>query len=178
MVNGKANKGKLIKGISLCISLALLLTFNSCTSRSDGSIRDRGESIVFTSPNQIMTAVKGRTLEETLVLLGAEPMLDPKTLAYVDGRIVAVRPEEVGRLLLGGRNVQHLTLVASNRLTQKQIQAIMQMISRKSHPIISVSLTEIFVTDLTYQDAKVYLSGDVQRQYLVNQVRIIKEKYR
>jgi len=111
------------------------------------------------------------------VLVGSEPLLAPDTMAYVDGRVAAVRPEDVGSLLLGGSNVQHLTLVASNRLTQNQIRAIMEMISRKSHPVISVSLTELQVTGLTFRDAKVYLSGDVQRQYLVNRIRIIKEKY-
>jgi len=172
-----AHTGKLMKGITVLISLALLLPFNSCTSRSGGSIRDLGETIVLTTGNQVMTAIKGRSLEETLVLVGSEPVLAPEAMAYVDSRIAAVRPEDVGLLLLGGSNVQHLTLVASNRLTQKQIRVLVGMMSRKSHPMISVSLTELQVTDLTFRNSKVYLSGDVQRQYLVNKVSIIKEKY-
>jgi hypothetical protein len=177
MMQGMAEKGMSVKGIFLFISLVLLLSLSSCTSRSGGSIKDQGGTIVLSSDDQVMTATRGNTLEETLVVLGVEPVLDPEAMAYIDGRIAAVRPEDAGSLLLGGNSVQHLTLVASNRLTQKQIRALTDMISRKSHPLISVSLTELQVTELTFRDAKVYLSGEVQRQYLVNKISIVRENY-
>ena len=58
--------------------------------------------------------------------------------------------------------------------TQKQIKKLIELNSRKQYPLIKLSMTELQVAELLYQKSKVFLSGDIGKQYLVSKIEISK----
>jgi hypothetical protein len=173
--------------------LALLMSIFSCTSSTDRSIKDQGGIIVLSTKNHTVKAVKTASMDGTYILYNAQAFLDPDSLSYLDGSISAMIKEDADKLKAEGgkdrkqenqgnagkeKNIQYFNVIAANKPAQKQIKLLMELTSRKLHPVIELSMTEIQVTDLTYKKSKVYLSGDVQRQYLVDKIRILDKNYR
>jgi hypothetical protein len=186
------DKGKQKYLYFIFMPLALLMLLHSCTPGTDRSIQDQGGMIVLSTKNHTVKAVKTASIDGTYILFNAEAVLDPEALSYLDGSIAAMMKEDADRLKsvkghvqkqenMGNvgieKNILHYNLIAANRPVQKQIKLLMELASKKYHPLIEVSMTEIQVTDLIYGKSKVFLSGVAQRQYLVEKIRIIDENY-
>jgi hypothetical protein len=175
-----------------CVLLALLMLIPSCSPKADRSIQDQGGMIILSTKNHTVKAVKTASIDGTYILYHAETLLDPESLSYLDGRIAAMTKEDAEKLKAengnvrkqenqgnagGEENIRYYNFIAANKPVQEQLKLLMGLASKKFHPVIEVSMTEIRVTDLIYRKSKVFLSGDVQRQYLVDKIRILEENH-
>jgi hypothetical protein len=176
----------------LCIFLVLLFLVAACTSRTGGSIEDKGNTIELKAQNHTVKALKMKPMDGTFVLFTANVVPYPESLTYLDGRIIVMPKEEADKLKaqygnfvdtenkgheLARKSVRYFSLIAMDRPTQKQIKKLIDLNSHKRYPLIKLSMTELRVTELLYKKSKVYLSGDVGKQYVVSKIEILEENH-
>ncbi len=183
---------KTIRGTMFFI-LVLLLVIPACSSsRSGGDIKDKGGEIELTTQDHSLKATKLDPVEDTYVLFVANPVLFPDSLKYLDGEIIVipkkytdklkqtygkfVDPEDKGHSIARKLSVR-FSLIAADRTVQKQIRKIIELSSRKNLPVIKLSMTELAIKEFTYKKSKVFLSGNLAKQYLVTKIEILEENY-
>jgi cell division ATPase FtsA len=132
------------------------------------------------------------SINGTFVLFTANPVAADPALAYLDGRIIVMPKETADRLKSqygnfvdpnnkghaeATKSIRHLSLLAADRQAQKQIKKLIELNTQRFFPLIKLSMTEIRVTDLLFKKSKVFLSGDLQKHYLVSKIDIIEDNY-
>jgi hypothetical protein len=183
---------KTIRGI-LFFVLVLLLVIPACSSsRSGGDIQDKGGEITLTTKDHSVKAIKMAPVEDTFVLFTVNPVIFPESMKYLDARIVVITKKEADQLkatygsFVAPENKGHsiarslskrYSLIAADRTVQKQIKKLIDLNSRRFFPVIKISMTELKVAELTYQKSKVFLSGELVKQYLVKKIEILEENY-
>ncbi len=181
---------KTVRGI-LFFVLVLLLVIPACSSsRSGGDIKDKGGEIELTTKDHSVKAIKAAPVEDTFVLFTANPVIFPDSMKYLDARIVVIAKKEADQLKAKfgsfvdpeskghaiARSIsRRYSLIAADRTVQKQIKKLIDLNSRKFFPVIKLSMTELNVSELTYQKTKVLLSGSMAKQYLVKKIEILEE---
>jgi hypothetical protein len=183
---------KTIRGLLFFI-LVLLLVIPACSSpRSGGDIKDKGNEIELTTKDHSVKAIKMAPVEDTFVLLTVHPVIFPDSMKYLDARIIVLTKKEADQLkakygsFVASDNkgnsiarsfIKRYSLIAADRTAQKQIQELIDLNSRKLFPVIKLSMTELTVTELSYQKSKVFLSGELGKQYLVKKIEILEENH-
>ena len=182
---------KTIRGI-VYISVLLLVLVPACSSRTGGTIKDTGNQIEITTKDHSVKASKMASVSGTFVLFTANPIFADPALSYLDGRIIVMPKQEADRLksqygnFVDANNkghaeaiksVRHLSLLAANKEAQKQIKKLIELNTQRFFPVINLSMTEVRVTDLLFKKSKVFLSGDLQKHYLVSKIDIIEDNY-
>ena len=183
---------KTIRGLLFFI-LVLLLVIPACSSsRSGGDIKDKGGEIGLTTKDHSLKAVKMAPLEDTFVLFTVNPVIFPDSMKYLDARIIVIAKKETDQLKANygsfvvpenkGHSIarslsKHYSLIAADRTVQKQIKKLIDLNSRRFFPVIKLSMTELRVTELSYQKSKVFLSGELGKQYLVKKIEILEENH-
>jgi hypothetical protein len=176
----------------LYVSVLLLVLLPACSSRTGGTIQDKGNQIELTTENHSVKASKMASINGTFVLFTANPVAADPALAYLDGRIIVMTKETADRLKSqygnfvdannkghaeATKSIRHLSLLAADRQAQKQIKKLIELNTLRFFPLIKLSMTEIRVTDLLFKKSKVFLSGDLQKHYLVSKIDIIEDNY-
>lgn len=179
-----------------CVSMILiLLLVASCTSRSGGTISDKGTTIELKTSDHEVKAAKGNVEEGTYVLFGARAVRNPESLKYVDGKLAIMPQADFNRFkaeygnfkqrsskgFKEARNtLRRITVIGLDGPTQDKIKEfIKQKSDRKKTrelPVIKLTMTEIRVMDLKYKKNPVFLSGDVGKQYLISKIKVIKKE--
>ena len=183
---------KTVRGI-LFFVLVLLLVIPACSSsRSGGDIKDKGAEIELTTKDHSVKAIKMGPVEDTFVLFTANPVIFPDSMKYLDARIIVIAKKEADRLKIKfgsfvdpeskghsiARNIsRRFSLIAADKTVQEQIKKIIDLNSRKFFPVIKLSMTELNVSELSYQKTKVLLSGNMAKQYLVKKIEILEENH-
>jgi len=183
---------KTIRGF-LYIFLMLLVLLPACTSRTGGSIKDEGNTIELTTKVHSVKALKMAPIEGTFVLFTTRTVSHPDSLAYLDGRFIVMPKEDADKLKAeygnfvdyenkghdaARKSIRYLSLIAADKPTQKQIKKLMTLATGNHYPLIKLSMTELRVSELLYNKSKVFLSGDMGKQYLVSKIEILEENHR
>jgi hypothetical protein len=183
---------KTIRGF-LYIFLMLLVLLPACTSRTGGSIKDEGNTIELTTKVHSVKALKMAPIEGTFILFTARPVPHPDSLAYLDGRFIVMPKEDADKLKAefgnfvdyenkghetAKKSIRYLSLIAADKSTQKQVKKLMTLATGNHYPLIKLSMTELRVSELLYNKSKVFLSGDLGKQYLVSKIEILEENHR
>ncbi|HPC46955.1 MAG TPA: hypothetical protein PLW83_02840 [Deltaproteobacteria bacterium] len=174
---------------SLCAVLsavALTIVLVSCTSRSGGNIETKGNIIEIKTKDHEVKALKGATEEGTYVVMSARAITNPESLAYLDGRFSLLLREDYERFqkLRSNpteesrkeyrdirRRLRRVGLIAEDGPTQKKIQEIIRSKPIETHPVITITMTELQVMELRHKGKPVYLSGDLGKHYLVSKIK-------
>jgi hypothetical protein len=183
---------KTLRGLLFFI-LVLFLVIPACSSsRSGGDIKDKGGEIELTTKDHSVKAIKMAPVEDTFVLFTINPVIFPDSMKYLDARIIVLAKKDVDQLKAkfgsfvvpenkGHSIARSLTkrysLIAADRTVQKQIKKLIDLNSRKFFPVITISMTELKVAELTYQKSKVFLSGELGKAYLVKKIEILEENH-
>jgi hypothetical protein len=189
------DKGVKMKPRAVSIILILLLAV-SCTSRSGGTLSDKGNLIELKTKEHEMKAVKGNVEEGLYVLLGARPTKQPESLAYLDGKLALMRQADFDRFkaqygnfkdrkspgfMEARRTVRRISVIAADGPTQKMIAKFIEQKAdsskKRTSPVIKLTMTQLQVLELKYQKKPVYLSGDIGKQYLITKIEIVKQDY-
>jgi hypothetical protein len=183
---------KTVRGLLFFI-LVLLLVIPACSSsRSGGDIKDKGNEIELTTKDHSVKAIKMAPVEDTFVLFTVNPVIFPDSMKYLDARIIVIAKKEADQLKATYGNfvapenkghsiakslIKRYSLIAADRMAQKQIQKLIDLNSRKLFPVIKLSMMELKVSELSYKKSKVFLSGELGRQYLVKKIEILEENH-
>jgi hypothetical protein len=183
---------KTIRGILFFI-LVLLSVIPACSSsRSGGDIKDKGGEIELTTKDLSVKAIKMAPVEDTFVVFTANPVVFPESMKYLDANIIVIAKKEADQLKATYGNFvaqenqghskarslsKHYNLIAADRTVQRQIKKLIESNSHKFQPIIKLSATELRVSELSYHKSKVFLSGELGKQYLVKKIEILEENY-
>ncbi|MGD0209391.1 MAG: hypothetical protein ABSC14_00240 [Desulfomonilia bacterium] len=180
------------RGVIYIFAIVLVVLAACTSSRTGGAIHDKGKQIEITTKDHSVKALKMASLEDTFVLFTANPVLSPDSLKYLDSHIIVMPKKDADQLKVqygnfvdvqnkghdtARKSIRHLSLIAADGTTQKQIKKLIALNSHKLFPLIKLSMTELQVTELLYQKSKVFLSGDLGKQYLVSKIEIIEENY-
>jgi hypothetical protein len=183
---------KTIRGILFFILLSLLVIPACSSSRSGGDIKDKGGEIELTTKDHSVKANKMASLEDTFVLFTINPILFPDSIKYLDARIIVIAKKDADQLkakfgnFVAPENKGHsvarsltkrYSLIAADGTVQKQIKKLTDLNSRGFFPLIKLSMTELHITELSYQKSKVFLSGELGKQNIVKKIEILEEKY-
>jgi hypothetical protein len=171
----------------------MLMLVPACTSsKTDRNIKDTVDSIELTTMDHSMKALKKAQIQDTYVIFTANPVIQPQSISYLSGRIVALPEKEADQLkaqfgnfsetenkghAVARKSIQRFSLIAKDRTVQEQIKKLIELNSRKQYPLVKLSMTELQVTELFYKKSKVFLSGVTGKNYLLNKVEILKESY-
>jgi len=185
----KTNRGI----IYIFIFAIVLVLLTACTSsRTGGAIQDKGKQIEITTKDHSVKALKMASLEDTFVLFTANPVLYPDSLKYLDGRIIVMPKKDADQLKaqygnfvdaqnkghnIAKKSIRYYSLIAVDGTAQKQIKKLIDLNSHRQFPLIKLSMTELQVTELLYQKSKVFLTGDIGKNYLVSKVEILEDNY-
>ena len=175
------------------IFAVMLVLLAACTSsRTGGTINDKGDNLEITTQDHFVKAIKAGALEDTFVLFTANRLFYPDSLKYLDGRIIVIPKKDADQLKaqygnfvdaqnkghdIARKSIRFYSLLAADGKTQKQINKLIDLNSHKNYPLIKLSMEEIKVTDLMYKKSKVTLSGDIGKQYLVKKIEILEENH-
>lgn len=173
----------------------ILLLVVSCTSRSGGSISDKGNMIELKTGEHEVKAIKGNVEEGTYVLFGARAVRSPGSLTYADGRLALMPKADFDRFKAGFGNfrqrsnqgfkdarktVRRVTVIAQDGPVQDKIKKFIEQKSDRARrdelPVIKLTMTELRVLELKYKKKPVYLSGDVGKQYLVTKIETLNKE--
>ncbi len=185
---------KTIRGFLFFI-LVLLLVLPACSSsstRSGGDIKDTGKEIALTTKDHSVKAVKMAPVEDTFVLFTINPVVFPESIKYLDARIIVmtkkdadelktkfgnyVDPENKGYTIARGLSKRY-KLIAADGTVQKQIKKLIDLNSRKFFPVTKLSMTELTISELSFKNSKVFLTGEIGRQFLVKKIEILEDNY-
>lgn len=172
--------------------ILLLVLAASCTSRTGGTLTDKGNIIELTTKDHIVKAMKIAPDQGEYILLGANAVTEPQSLAYLDGRLIVMGREDFETIksqygdikgkdstgnVAARKKIRRLNVIAVDRPTQKIIRSFIDARMKRSrkHPLISLTMTELRVIDLKHQGKQVYLTGDVGKHYLVSKIQIVNE---
>ena len=179
-----------------CVSMVLiLLLVASCTSRSGGTISDKGNVIELKTKDHEVKAIKGTVEEGTYILFGARSMKNPESLTYVDGKLAIMPLEDFERFKAeygdfkqrtskgfksARKTVRRITVIALDGPTQDKVKKFIEQKSdrtkKQALPVIKLSMTELRVLELKFKKNTVFLSGDVGKQYLVSKIEVLREE--
>ena len=180
------------RGIIYIFAIVLVVLSACTSSRTGGTIRDKGNQIELTTKDHSVKAVKLAQVNDTFILFTANPIFSPDSLKYLDGRIIVMPKKDADQLKVqygnfadpenkghdaARKSIRRLSLIAADGPTQKQIKKLIKLNSLKLYPLIKLSMTELQVTELFYQKSKVFLSGDIGKQYLVSKIEIIEKNH-
>jgi hypothetical protein len=180
------------RGIIYIFAIVLVVLSACTSSRTGGTIRDKGNQIELTTKDHSVKAAKMAQVNDTFIIFTANPVFSPDSLKYLDGRIIVMPKKDADQLKVqygnfvdvenkghdtARKSIRRLSLIAADGTTQKQIKKLIELNSRKLYPLIKLSMTELQVTELLYQKSKVFLSGDMGKQYLVSKIEIIEENH-
>jgi hypothetical protein len=184
---------KTIRGFLFFILVLLfVLTACSSSSRSGGDIKDKGNEIELTTEDLSLKATKIGPVEDTFTLFTINPIIFPDSMKYLDARIIVIPKKEADLLKAKFGNftvlenkghsiarslTKRYSLIAADGTTQKQLKKLIDLNSRKFFPVIKISMTELKVSELSYLKSKVFLSGELGKQYLVKKIEILEEKH-
>ncbi len=179
-----------------CVSMILiLLLVASCTSRTGGTISDKGNIIELKTKEHEVKAVKGNVEEGTYILFGARDLKNPESLTYVDGKLAIMPLEDFHRFKTAygdfkqrenkgfkeaRKTLRRITVIALDGPTQGKIKKFIEQkavrTGKQALPVIKLTMTELRVLELKYQKKPVFLSGDVGKQYLISKIEVLKEE--
>jgi hypothetical protein len=178
---------------TLYILLVMLVFIPSCTSsRTGGTITDKGNFIELATTDLSMKALKKAPIEDTFVLFSVNPVIYPDSLKYLDGRIIAMPKKDADQLKaqygnfvfpenkghnIAKNSIRYISLIAADGKTQKKIKKLIDLNSQRKFPLIKASMTELQVTELLYKKSKVLLSGEIGKNFLISKVEILEENY-
>ncbi|HPI93200.1 MAG TPA: hypothetical protein PK350_08705 [Deltaproteobacteria bacterium] len=178
-----------------CFSMVLVLLLAvACTSRSGGTVSDKGDSFELKTQNHEVKAVKGNVEEGTFVLFGARSLKNPESLTYVDGKLVIMSEDDFNRFKSqygdfkdrsntgfreARKTLRRITVIAADGPIQKKIKKLVEQKAdknrKRTNPLIKLTMTEIRVIELKFKGKPVFLSGDLGKQYLVTNIEIVKD---
>ena len=176
----------------LFISLLLLVLLPACSSRTGGTIIDKGNQIELNDGKHSIKASKMAPVNGTFVLFTANSVINPESLSYLDGKLIVMPKEDADRLKSqygnfastdnkgheeGRKSIKRLALLAADNKVQKQIKKLIDINKKGFYPLIKLSMTEIRVTDLIFNKTSVVLTGDFQVHYLVSKIDILEDNY-
>jgi hypothetical protein len=183
---------KTIKGLLFFVLVSLLVIPACSSSRSGGDIKDKGNEIELTTKDHSLKAIKMAPMEDTFVLFTANPVIFPDSIKYLDADIIVIAKKEADQLKATygsfiapeskghskARSLtKHYSLIAADRTVQKQIKKLIALNSRSLYPVIKLSMIELTVSELSYHKSKVFLSGEIGKQYLVKKIEILEENH-
>lgn len=176
-----------------CVGMVLILLLAaSCTSRSGGSISEKGNTIELKTEQHVVKAVKGTVQEGAYVLMSARSVDQPESLTYLDGRLSLLsqgdfdrfmkmqnRPDEMSRedFMKMRKSLKRVSVIAENGPIQAKIKRLSGEQSKNAHPLIEISMTELQVVELKHLDKPIFLSGDVGKHYLVSKLKVLRDDY-
>lgn len=176
------------------MAVMLILLCACSSSRTDGKISDKGDSIELAAKEHTVKAFKtGQPAEDTLIVFTANPFFYPDSMKYLDGRIIVMPKADADKLKAqygnfaevenkghtqARKSIRYISVLAADGDTQKQMKKLIELNSKKQFPLIKISMQELKVTELVYKKSKVVLSGEVGKQYLVSKISILEESYK
>ena len=183
---------KAVKGV-MCIFLALLVLIPACTSqRNGGTIQDKGNQIELKTKDHFVQGVKMAPINDTFIIFTANPVLDPGSLTYLDGYFIALSKKDADELkkqygnfvdtLNKGHNLareksQHFNIIALDGTVQKQMKQIVKLNSKRLYPVVKCTMDALTIAELSYKNNRVFLSGNLQKQYLVKKLEVLEDNY-
>ncbi len=185
-------KMKTNRGIIYIFAIVLVVLAACTSSRTGGTVQDKGKQIEITTKDHSVKALKMASVQDTFVLFTANPVFSPDSLKYLDSRIIVMPKKDADQLKAqygnfvdaenkghepARKSIRRLSLIAADGKTQKQIKKLIELNSHKQYPLIKLSMTEFQVAELLYQKSKVFLSGDLGKQYLVSKIEILENNY-
>ena len=85
---------KTFRGMTYIVGILLVL-LASCTSRSGGTLEDKGKVVELTTKEHMMKALKmAPPVEGTFILIQAEAFIQPESMTYLDGQFSLITQED------------------------------------------------------------------------------------
>jgi hypothetical protein len=191
---GELKNMKTNRGVFYALAVMLILLSACSSSRTGGTINDKGDQIELTAKEHVVKAFKiGPVAEDTFVLFTANPFFYPDSMKYLDGRVIVMAKKDVDKLKTqygdfsnienkghaeARKSIRYMSIIAADGATQKQLKKLIELNSRKSYPLIKLSMQELKVTELIYKKSKVVLSGNVGKQYLISKISILEDNFK
>lgn len=186
---------KVMSKLRLVFTVFILLLVASCTSRSGGTITEKGNTLELKTKEHVVKAIKGNVEQGTYVVFGARSMKNPESVAYVDGKLAIMPQSDFDRFKAeygdfrqrtnkgfreARKTLRRITVIGLDGPTQDKIKEFIELKADRSRknvlPVVKLTMTELRVMELKYKKNPVFLSGDVGKQFLISKIEVLKEE--